>query len=263
MLLRDDGLAAWKWNPDHTPHVTDINNATDGDILIAYALARAAEHWHRKDFREAATAIVESLAKHVVIRHGGHRLLLPAVAGFTAKDRSDGPVVNLSYWIFEAFPVFAKLDPDDGWNNIGRDGQILLANAQFSPRELPPDWLSLRGAPEPAKGFPPEFGYNAIRIPLYLIRGKTDDKAMLRRLLNGMSDKQGDPVIVDLDTGAIKDRLTDPGYRAITALARCVLDGTPLPADVRSFSPTDYYPSTLHLLALATIAEQNLKCGGQ
>ena len=39
LLVRDDGLSAWKWDPRTRPHVTDINNATDGDILIAYALA--------------------------------------------------------------------------------------------------------------------------------------------------------------------------------------------------------------------------------
>ncbi|MGH6925464.1 MAG: glycosyl hydrolase family 8, partial [Propylenella sp.] len=33
LLVRDDGLAAWRWEPDADPHVTDLNNATDGDIL--------------------------------------------------------------------------------------------------------------------------------------------------------------------------------------------------------------------------------------
>ena len=41
LLIRDDGLAAWRWDPAATPRVTDINNATDGDILIAYALGLA------------------------------------------------------------------------------------------------------------------------------------------------------------------------------------------------------------------------------
>ncbi len=41
LLLRDDGLAVWKWDPNVKPHVTDTNNASDGDMLIAYALALA------------------------------------------------------------------------------------------------------------------------------------------------------------------------------------------------------------------------------
>lgn len=263
MLVRNDGLAAWKWDPGRSPHVTDINDATDGDILIAYALARAAERWSRDDYRRAAVSIIKALAHESLIRREGRRLLLPAATGFASGDRPDGPVVNLSYWIFEAFPVFARLDPDDGWNGLGRDGRSLLANAAFGTRQLPPDWLSLKGAPAPAKGFPPEFGYNAIRIPLYLMRAKTVDDAALKRLLTGMTDASGNPVTVNLRTNGIEAHLTDPGYRAIIALGRCMLTGRPLPAAVRNFVPTDYYPSTLHLLVLATIAERGLRCGAE
>ena len=45
LLIRDDGLAVWKWDPAAKPRVTDRNNATDGDLLIAYALAKAGEVW--------------------------------------------------------------------------------------------------------------------------------------------------------------------------------------------------------------------------
>jgi endo-1,4-beta-D-glucanase Y len=37
MLVRNDGLAAWKWDPLAKPHVSDTNNATDGDLLMAYS----------------------------------------------------------------------------------------------------------------------------------------------------------------------------------------------------------------------------------
>ena len=229
MLVRDDGLAAWKWDPRHSPHVTDVNNATDGDILIAYGLARAASRWHREDFRAAAAAIVGTLADKVLVRRDGRRLLLPAVSGFAAKDRPDGPVVNLSYWVFEAFPVFQSLDPDHGWNGLGRDGRSLIANAAFGERQLPPDWLSLKGPPQPAKGFPAEFGYNAIRIPLYLMRSKTVDDMTLKRLLDGMTKGTDLPVTVNLQTDKVEAELDDPGYRAIVALARCMLAHDPLP----------------------------------
>src|SRR5699024_2190397 len=39
LLIRDDDLAAWRYDPAKQPAVTDINNATDGDLLIAHALA--------------------------------------------------------------------------------------------------------------------------------------------------------------------------------------------------------------------------------
>ncbi|MEK1875668.1 MAG: glycosyl hydrolase family 8, partial [Rhizobium altiplani] len=52
LLLRDDGLAAWRWDPAVTPHVTDSNNASDGDLLIAYALALAGSAWNKTDYME-------------------------------------------------------------------------------------------------------------------------------------------------------------------------------------------------------------------
>lgn len=63
LLVRDDGLSAWKWDPRTRPHVTDINNATDGDILIAYALALAAGQWNRQDYAEASAAIASVILK--------------------------------------------------------------------------------------------------------------------------------------------------------------------------------------------------------
>lgn len=63
LLVRDDGLSAWKWDPRTRPHVTDINNATDGDILIAYALALAAGQWNRQDYAEASTAMASAILK--------------------------------------------------------------------------------------------------------------------------------------------------------------------------------------------------------
>jgi len=51
LLVRNDGLAAWKWSPGTKPHVTDFNNASDGDILIAYALGLAGQQWNRRDYR--------------------------------------------------------------------------------------------------------------------------------------------------------------------------------------------------------------------
>ena len=45
LMVRDDQLIAWRWEPNARPAVADMNNATDGDILVAWALAEAAEQW--------------------------------------------------------------------------------------------------------------------------------------------------------------------------------------------------------------------------
>jgi endoglucanase len=249
LLLRDDGLAVWRWEPDKTPHVTDANNASDGDILIAYALSLAGESWQRPDYTSAAQALMAAIGAHMVVPAGNGRTLLPAAEGFTREDREDGPVVNPSYWVFEAMARFSAKDKATDWRALSRSGQALVQSARFSDRSLPAEWVSIAGRPAPAQGFAPEFGYNAIRIPLYMVRAGITD----RNLLRPFGADAGGPglSLVDLRTGSVRTTLTDPGYRIIPALVACVLDKTPMPQDLRQFQPTEYYPSTLQLLALA------------
>ncbi|WP_313613096.1 glycosyl hydrolase family 8 [Agrobacterium sp.] len=260
LLVRNDGLAAWKWDPQANPHITDINNATDGDILIAYALALAAAEFNRPDYQQTARAIINTIAEKAVIQNAGRTLLLPAVEGFSATDRNDGPVINPSYLIFEAFPVFDMLSPSPVWQALTRDGVALLESFSFGDRKLPADWVSMKRRPQPAEGFAPEFGYNAVRIPLYLAQAKAGNTTLYTRLLTGMSVDNGSIATVDLRQNTVKDTLSDPGYRMVAAITACAANGTRIPDDLRSFSPTLYYPSTLHLLALSAVAQTHREC---
>lgn len=260
LLLRDDGLAAWKWDPAVMPHITDTNNASDGDLLIAYALALAGSAWNKKDYLQVAATMAKALLSHVVIDSDGRTLLLPGVDGYKAPGRKDGPIINPSYWIYEAIPVMALLAPSDRWQKLTDDGVALLRSMQFGPRKLPADWVSLRAMPKPADGFEAEFGYNAIRIPLYLARAGIADKILLTRLRQGMTVEGGVPGTIDLATGKPKQLLTDPGYRIVNDVVACVVNGTKLPTSVRQFAPSLYYPSTLQLLGLAFVAEKHPEC---
>ncbi|MBB3458427.1 endoglucanase [Rhizobium sp. BK313] len=260
LLLRDDGLAAWKWDPAVTPHVTDTNNASDGDMLIAYALALAGSAWNKNEYLEAAAMIAQALLSHAVVHAGGRTLLLPGIKGYTASERDDGPVVNPSYWVYEAIPVMALLAPSDEWQKLTDDGLSLLRSMQVGPRKLPADWVSLRTKPRPADGFEAEFGYNAIRIPLYLARAGIPDQALLTRLQAGMTFEGDEPATIDLATGNPKQPLTDPGYRIVNDVVACVTTGAKLPASVRQFVPSLYYPSTLQLLGLAFVEEKHPEC---
>lgn len=263
LLIRDDGLAAWRWDPAARPRVTDVNNASDGDILIAYALARAGMAWNNAAYVEAAQRIAKAIGATVVQRAGGRTILLPGVKGFSAKDRPDGPIVNLSYWVFEALPILAHLAPGADWKGLARDGLALIDAARFGPKGLPSDWITLgdRERLRPAEGFEPLFGYNSLRIPLYLLRmGDADAQRLkvFKRLWSG--DSGGKPSIVEVMSGRTVEELSDPGYRMLTASIDCALDGTPIPAGLKRFEPTLYYPSTLHLLGLSLVAEKYPRC---
>lgn len=260
LLIRNDGLSAWKWDPSVRPHITDTNNASDGDILIAYALALAAQKWNNEDYRKIATTIANTLLKKQIIEHDGETILLPAMRGFSADERGDGPVVNLSYWVFEAFPVFNTLAPSPAWAALSKSGTELLAKARFGKAGLPSDWISLHKAPRPADNFPAEFGYNNLRIVLYLSRAGLGKADITQELAKAMTGDNGNIQLVNVATNKVIASLSEPGYRIIPQLAACISTGTKLSADVSHFTPDHYFPSTLHLLALSYATQTHPEC---
>jgi endoglucanase len=231
LLLRDDGLAVWKWDPKAEPHVTDTNNATDGDILIAYALALAGTAWDRKDYLASAAGIANALLAKTVVVAGGRTILLPGAQGFRAADRKDGPVINPSYWVFEALPIMKVLAPSEKWDLLNDDGMKLIAALKVGPKKLPPEWVSVRSQP-----------------------------TLLQRFLDGMGGSDGIATTVDLTSGRALEPLSDRGYQIINHIMACVLQGTRLPQADLQFAPELYYPSTLQLLGLALVREKHPDC---
>jgi endoglucanase len=259
LFIRKDGLAAWRWTPEAQPRVTDTNDATDGDLLIAWALLRAAEKWNVPEWRVAAAKIADALARLAVKTVGGHRVLMPAVAGFDAGEQPDGPVVNLSYWIFPAIDELSTISPALAKAKLSESGLRLARAARFGESGLPSDWISLAAkTPAPARSFPATFGWNAVRIPLYIAWGPRDQRDLLDAYRESWGD--GGPKVVDLSSGVVLDPLPAPGYAAIKDLVACSLDGRRVSDATRNFEPTTYYPSTLHLLSLLVLAERYPRC---
>lgn len=260
LRLRDDRLIAWRWDPEASPNVTDINNATDGDILIAYALGMAGRTWERPDFSEAGEILAEAIAEHAIVDAGQLTVILPGADGFSAEAREDGPVVNPSYWVFEAFGELESLYPEGPWQAVYDSGIALVEEGRFGPHDLPAEWLSLSRGLAPAEDLPTAFGYNALRVPLYLVRAGYRDREVLERMRDGMTDEAGNVRLIGFGDDGSVETLTDPGYLAIPALIDCALDGTALPEKVADFTPTNYYPSTLHLLVLSYVREELPQC---
>jgi endoglucanase len=268
LMVRDDQLIAWRWEPDQRPAVADMNDASDGDLLVAWALSEAAEAWGDPSHKVAGRRIAVELGRKLILPRATHGpLLLPAVSGFSAEDRGDGPVVNLSYWIFPAFERVALLAPEFDWAGLARNGRRLIASARFGAARLPVEWVSLAGeAPRPADGFPAHFAYNALRIPLYLaMAGVTDPELHAPFLALWDKPEAGGLALVDTGSGRVTERLGETGYRAIPALAACASRGTPFPAALRNVRATseNYYPVTLHLLALTAIRTRFPACASR
>lgn len=263
LFVRDDALAAWRWEPEKRPAVADMNNATDGDLLIAWALTEAAEAWGEVSYRVAARrTAVEIGRKLVVMQSPNGPLLLPGLSGFAAEDRPDGPVLNLSYYVFPAFARLPLVAPEFDWAGIGRTGLRLIARARFGPSLLPSDWVSLKGGePRPADGFAAESSYNAIRIPLYLAFAGFDQPRNHDVFLAAWGEEGKGLALVDIASGKPATVLTERGYRALPALSACASRSQALPAYLRTSAQNEhYYPTTLHLLALTAIRMRYPSC---
>ena len=149
-----------------------------------------------------------------------------------------------------------QLAPSPVWAKLRTDGVAIPGELRFGPKQLPADWVSLKSPPGPAAGFA-EFGYNALRIPLYLVRGGVTDRDLLTRLMRGTSGANGEYTTIDTDSGSAKDNLSDPGYQIINHILACVINKTAVPEDLKRPAPTRYYPSsTLHLAGAIFIAAQ-------
>ena len=164
---RDSALFSWKW--DGKDQVADRNDAADGDILIAWALGRAARHWKEPKYEALSRHILTDIRRKLIAPSAGRLVLLPGAAGF--KSARGAVVVNPSYYIYPAFGEFARLAPSVEWQRLRRDGLGLLAEARFGRWGLTPDWIDIDGAGDiaPDAHYPPRFGFDAVRIPLYLI----------------------------------------------------------------------------------------------
>lgn len=260
LFVRDDGLAAWKWDPAATPHVVDENNATDGDLLIAWALIRAHRHWGSKAHLDKATNILDALGDAAVADSAYGKVLLPGVQGFLEDEQPDGPVVNLSYWVFPALQELRGVSAGFPAEELSRNGLSLLESIGEA-NGLPTDWTGLGGdAPHPAEAFPPQFGYNAVRIPLYLAWNGGDLERLLSPFSSNWTANSGIPAVYDLSAGVRLHSMSDLGYLAIADVVDCSLAKKKVADQALSFVPTTYYPSTLHVLSLIALAERYPTC---
>jgi endoglucanase len=245
-----DGLFSWRWDPDAQKPIADTNNATDGDTLIAWALMLAARHWHAPAYFHEARRIVVDIREKLIKPAAGGLVLLPGLDGFTRKDGS--VVVNPSYYVYPALEAFPHLDPSPKWARVRIDGLKLLARARFGKWGLTSDWVTIdsKGAVAPFDQVPPRFGYDAIRIPLYLIWGHEATNRNLAdemRFWDGFTDKPT-PAWVDVTDGAVAPFPAPSGFQAIIDLVRARLHGKPVPMP-QIDDKDDYYSASLILLA--------------
>jgi endoglucanase len=252
----NDALFAWRWSSN--PQVArDTNSATDGDIVIGWALQRAAERWSVPAWRTMAAAIARDVLRLSVREVAGRTVLLPGPHGF---EKQEFVVLNPSYYNTPALRALARLAPSPAWAKLEADGKWLMTAARFGRWELPADWIELNrrtGAVSPAAEWAPRFSWDAIRVPLFQAWAGECQAPALGAALNFWTHATPGrlPAWTDLRTGALAPYAGHAGVSAIATLSYNAKSGFSQKAAIPSVArATDYYGAAL--VMLARIAQQ-------
>jgi len=255
---KDDFLFSWKWTPENGGSVGDVNNATDGDLLIAWALLRGFNTWHDYKYKQAAGQIVITILEKTTTETYLGTQLLPGLVGF---QKPEGVVLNPSYYVLPAFTELATAFPSDKWKPLRAGALALLGTAQFGKWKLSPDW-TLVGEHwvELAPGHDEIFGYNAIRVPLHIAWDDPDSP-----LLKTFSDfwqsaatANWDPATVNLRYDSFGPYAALPGMLAVRELTlACAKKNKLTVAEIpRLDTEESYYSASLKLLTKVAIRER-------
>ena len=260
-LQRDDQLFSWQYTPTKQRKcddscITDSNNATDGDILIAWALLEAHQKWGVQAYLDQALTILDPIKTKLIKDKFGYQLILPGEFGF---EQPDGSIqINLSYWVFPALDLFSDITNDPIWTDVYQSGVDLMKVSRFGDWQLPPDWaiisddgITLNGA------LSSDYGYNACRLPIYLMLAKDNNETLIGPFLSFWSQEKI-PATVNLKNGELAEYTYNTGMQAIAKATQSVINtkATALP---EINDKTDYYSASLILLSQLALLKSDLK----
>lgn len=242
-----DALSAWRFRPGHG--VDDMNNATDGDLFIAWALLEAGARWNEPELARQGEAVARDILRLLARPAGRFLVLLPGAHGF---EHAAHTVVNPSYYAFPAIRALARAVPDPAWLRLAADGLALLRDGCFGRWSLPPDWLAVpRGEGElaPAPGWPARFSYDAVRVPLYLAWAGLHGEPAANRATRFWFDPvhRRLPAWADLATDGVSPYAATSGISAVAHFMQGLQTGRPVTM-LRPGGQGDYYSAALQLL---------------
>ena len=257
LQVRRDALLAWAWGKRHNGvwTIIDYNNATDGDLLVALALEGAGRKWNHEPYTKQAKNIIEDIRTLLTIEKDDMPLLLPGYYGFGKKH---GWIFNTGYLILPAFTRFSVVDDTGFWRRIHISSLKIMEKARFSRFKLPSDWIQVRnGAVSVFTSKSPYFGYEAIRLPLYLVwDNNVEQLKAFSDYLNFVQNSNYLPNRVNLVDGSISVDKAPAGFYAVFGRCAELLNNMELSRKLAkeaenkiSHEPNDYFSHTLYLLS--------------
>jgi endo-1,4-beta-D-glucanase Y len=273
VLQRSDGLFSWRYTPCTTKDIAcvdDPNNASDGDVLIAWALLRAAKRWNTPSYEDEARRIIQAIEEKLIVTRDGYTLLLPGESGFdngngvSLSSNEDGVQFNLSYWVFPALSAFSDYSEYPSiWQELFASGISLVQKARFSSHQLPSDWTRLyKGSFSTNNVIASEFGFNAVRIPLHLAWSETflasaERNDVLSPFAKWWSQDYV-PATLSLDDEKPAEYAMTLGMRAVEQAVNNIVnnivnDTAPDWPDINR--DVDYYSASLVLLSMLAVSD--------
>lgn len=244
-LQTSEGLLGWRWETGKG--LTDRNNASDGDLYFLWALSRGADKFNSKEYRQLAKAHAAALRNLCFAHAPEGRVLLPGRVGFVSAqpDGSHRIALNPSYFVFPAFKAARTVDSFRAWREMEETSEGILTRSNVQPTGLAPDWIELGDPILPWRERPAVSGYEAIRVPLFLMWSGKLRHPRLQAFAT--LARSGLAPVMPLDGSAPSKAPLPTGFEAVARLARSVVFKTVEPRG--SKLDGNYYSDSLSLLA--------------
>ncbi|GAB6065488.1 glycosyl hydrolase family 8 [Aquifex pyrophilus] len=160
------GLIPWLWGEKEGKWgVIDYNDASDGNMWIAYSLLLGYEKWGDKSLKELALRIIEAIKEHNIYKGEKCLYILGGSEGFL-NDRY--VVINPSYYFPPIFDKFYKYDKDEIWKKLKKTTEKIFKKFVVTDILLYPEWVYINRKSCKAEEFKGVMGFNAIRIPIWI-----------------------------------------------------------------------------------------------
>jgi len=166
--LNDKGLVPWLWGKNSTGNwkILDFNDATDGNLWIAYALLLGYEKWKNKEFKEFAINLIKNIKKYDIFLHKNCVFLLPASEFFIG---SKSLTINPSYYAPFIFAKFYEYDKDPIWLELINQSFKIWYFISVTPYHLFPEWIDIDLKTCKVTKVYGIMGFNSIRIPIWIL----------------------------------------------------------------------------------------------
>lgn len=182
-------LMNWKQTISTTASSDSKENATDGDLYIAYSLIRAYKLWGNQDYKKSAETILNSILKY----NYNEDLKILTLGSWVSKDSKEFQVFRSSDVIPMFFKEFRDFSKDVVWEEISNHMVSYVNDVSSSSKSgLVSDMIVVSNG----KGTVPDgivissetdmqYSWSACRVPMQLYYGEPDtySKEIVSRMM--------------------------------------------------------------------------------